>query len=815
MERIINFDQFYYTNYGQGMRFEGDSSHDRRTEKELELLTADWMRLDTTKPVESVIYNAALGSYVAAMTVSCTKEGDARTSYWIHAVMPGDRREDGFRECMSWPLSLYQREVLTGQDLQRVQVPENAPDPHEACRKYGLTGERLVQLIYMVWQTVCGQNKPSTLCFIMDDISAADYNETARTVMSLVYDILPKQRRHQADYQAWSEKDIQNLRFVFKKSSESLWKYNLDPGMEGTDQEIPDEERFVLEKLAALYEKDAGQYQAEVEKTCSGETAIFEDMIWHYYLNCLNDGGEIQMSQEALIRNQPYLEQRAADSGDYRRLFCYCLHQVDIKGKPLSFVQTVMEKYILTAAALSDRKCSEYTDSLRRNWKLLDRLRAGGLETVRSYLEWIREISDAYYHDFVNCGLSEGRTWLFKLLGSPKNGRSVSCDDLLWIDRESMNNETQNLWLKTMAGGLREGGIMIHSADEAGELYKYISGLRSVKYLTKKGGRDSWDVPEAETWKAPDPEDMNIILSAAWQYEEKLELASRFNLCWIARYTSTLDLDKMGSEFWMRVRTEDFDDLYRLGPASRVFENNGHPNYCNYRLYAMYRTKNKKSYDGKWKDRELESVDDCIRKLQGNVQPAAAAIWQYWQKNETADTHLMYDILLKLTEEEELKVLLRQYVSKGRAEANRLSVLSDENLKKEETKETEEKAKKTELEQSKKNISWMITVCIGLYMGLMVNGWYMSVHLAEILDLSALVWCGVAGIAVLTAVFIMLADRFIKKGAVIELVQIPWAGLGLFINLVLSYFIGNKVTALISGVTLLAIYIWLRLKKYL
>ena len=109
----------------------------------------------------------------------------------------------------------------------------------------------------------------------------------------------------------------------------------------------------------------------------------------------------------------------------------------------------------------------------------------------------------------------------------------------------------------------------------------------------------------------------------------------------------------------------------------------------------------------------------------------------------------------------------------------------------------------------------MITVCIGLYMGLMVNGWYMSVHLAEILDLSALVWCGVAGIAVLTAVFIMLAHRFIKKGAVIELVQIPWAGLGLFINLVLSYFIGNKVTALISGVTLLAIYIWLRLKKYL
>ncbi|MGN0204039.1 MAG: hypothetical protein ACI4BB_05830 [Coprococcus sp.] len=815
MERIINFDQFYYTNYGQGMRFEGDSSHDRRTEKELELLTADWMRLDTLMPVESVVYNTSLGSYVAAMVVSCTKEGDARTSYWIHAVMPQDGQSDGFRECMSWPLSLYQKEVRTGQDLPVIQVHENNMDPHEACRKYGLTGERLVQLMYMVWQTVCGQNKPSTLCFIMDDISAADYNETARTVMSLVYDILPKQCRHQADYQAWSEKDIQYVRFVFKRSSESSWKFYLDPEIKGADKEIPEEERAVLETLAALYEKDDRQYRAEVEKICLNETAVFEDMIWQYYLNCLNKGREIQMSQETLIRSQPYLEQRAADSEDYRRLFCCCLHHVDTKGKPMSFVQTVMEKYILAAAALSDRNCKEYENSLDRNWKLLDQLRAGSLGTVRSYLEWMREISDAYYQDFVDQGLSEGRTWLFKLLGSSKSGTSVSCGEMLRINRKSMDNETQNLWLKTMAGGLENGSIQISSADEARHLYEYISGLDSVRYQTGAGSRDRQDVSEEEVRKAPNPEDMGILLSAVWQYEERLELDSRFNLCRIARYTSDMDFDRMSSQFWMRVQPEDFDDLYRLGPVSKVFESNGHPNYCNYRLYAIYRTKNRETYDGQWKKREKENFAAYIRKLHGDVQPAVTAIWQFWQNNENADTQLMYDTLLKLMEEDVLETLLKKYASKGRAEADRLEALQNEVSEETEEGNAEAEEERMESEELAKAIPWMMAVCIGLYMGLMVNGWYMAVHLAKLLNMSALVWCGVVGIAALTVVLIVLAERLIRKGVTVELVQIPWAGLWLFMNLVMSYFIGNKATALISGVILLAIYIWLRLKKYL
>ena len=87
MERIIHFEQFYYTNYGQGMRFEGNSTETARTASALELLAANWMKQELNEPVEMVLYNSHLGCYVSAMTVPCTQTGDARTSYWIHAVM--------------------------------------------------------------------------------------------------------------------------------------------------------------------------------------------------------------------------------------------------------------------------------------------------------------------------------------------------------------------------------------------------------------------------------------------------------------------------------------------------------------------------------------------------------------------------------------------------------------------------------------------------------------------------------------------------------------------------------------------------------
>lgn len=897
MERMINFEQFYYTNYGQGMRFEGDSSHNRQTERQLELLTAGWMRLDTLKPVEIMIYHSGLGSYVAAMVVSCTKEGDARTSYWIHAVMPDNRDSDGFRECLSWPLASYQTEVLTGQELSVVEVERNPIPPGEACRRYQLTGSRLVQLMYMVWQTVCGRGQPSTLVFILDASSAADYNEAARTVMSLVYDILPEQRKNQADYQAWSEGDIDYLRFVFKRDSASSWQFCLDPSDERIRIDIPAAERQVLEVLADIYEKKPEQYRALIKILYTSETDCFEEMIGRYYLECVKRGIEFHLPQEVLIQNISELEKRAVDNEDCRRLFCYCLHQVDTAQKPVSFVRTVLEKYILAAASLKDRNSREYIESLIRNWQLLDQMRAGNQATAQSYLEWIRKISVSYYQDFVENGLSEGRTWILDIIGCTDFHTSkelfewieqtdflkknkdycsmvsdkaeelysretatetekrqllpycrnlqeaqlqaltrMSFDELLQLEQESMEDETQNLWIKTMAKRVEEKGGRLDSVGEARKLYEYLTGMHTVMYQLQRSDRDG------ENPETIDPADMGTILSAVWKYEARLDLGSRLTVCLLARYTSDLDTEEMSREFWMRVRPEDYEELYASGGLLKVFGKCDHPNYNNYRLYHTYRKREQKPYNGLWKKSESENLTARIRRLRGDVRPAVTAIWQYWQNHEEADADLMHDMLLEMMEEDALQSLLEKYAGQGRVQAQRVQKfvgeIEDESLLenpdeafKEETEETGGQQAETDSEKDRnrqhkkwakkdpeyavKIVPWIMTACIGLYMGLMVNGWYMAVHLSKLLDIPALVWCGIAGMALLTAVFMAFADRLVMEEVKVKLVQIPWAGLWLLINLVLSYFIGNKITALISGVVLLAAYIWLRMKKHL
>ena len=96
------------------------------------------MKQELNEPVEMVLYNSHLGCYVSAMTVPCTQTGDARTSYWIHAVMPDEKESDGFMDCLSWPLQDYVTEVHLAQHLSPVTVRTETCDLSAICRKYHL-----------------------------------------------------------------------------------------------------------------------------------------------------------------------------------------------------------------------------------------------------------------------------------------------------------------------------------------------------------------------------------------------------------------------------------------------------------------------------------------------------------------------------------------------------------------------------------------------------------------------------------------------------------------------------------------------------
>lgn len=864
MEQLVRFEQFYYTNYGQGMRFEGDSTGDRQTEKDIELLADNWMKLDVQKSVETIAYNARLGCYVAAMVRPCTKAGDARVSYWIHGVIPKAFESDGFRECLSWPLSKYQQEVTEGAELSMASEP--AVDRHlpDICRRYGLTGERLVHFAYMVWQTVCGQDKPSTLYFILDQASLNDYNAAARDVMALVYDLLPESLRQQADYQAYAAEDIRNTRFVFKAASESSWRFNLDAAGDGSDLEMPEEERTVMALLAGLYETDAKKY-AKVIQGLYHDAAAFEDFVWNYYLNCMKRGDTLSLSQETLIRCLPRLEQQAEAHKDYRRLLCQCLSGIDTNGKPVNFVQTVMEKYILAAAGLPQTDCREYEESFEHIWKLLDRLRAGSMSTIQSYLEWIRKVSPSYYQNFVRAGLAGNRMYLLKILGSADVGtpkelfrwmkdlaflknviayrdfvadkaeefyfletttdeerqvllgycrdqrgiqlqelRRMSYGELLSLNSESMDRETQELWLQTAAARIREDQECLSSAEQAEKLYEYVLNLKCVQEQVAAGIAKAQKNKKVKAVEAVpiDTESMNVIINAMWRFEGELSAVSRFRICMLGKFAGGLDFEQMTEAFWAGIGDEDFEVLFKHSPVSMLFKGSYNQQYMNYRLYLGYKRK---------KDEKF--FKSCTERLTGSAEPAINAIWRDWTQHQEADSQWMCEVMRYLMEEDALQMLLRDYAARGPQEAERLAEILGEDVSPEDIQA--EDVPPEDGDAFGGRLSWIVSAGIGLFMGLIVNGWYMAVHLSKLLAQPMLVWAGVAGIAVVIALFMAFADKLVRADLKINAVQIPWAGLWLFVELVLTYFIGNKITAVISVVILLAAYIWLRLKKLL
>ena len=478
MERIIHFEQFYYTNYGQGMRFEGNSTETARTASALELLAANWMKQELNEPVEMVLYNSHLGCYVSAMTVPCTQAGDARTSYWIHAVMPDEKERDGFMDCLSWPLQDYVTEVHLAQHLSPVTVRTETCDLSAICRKYYLTGERLTQFLYQVLQNVCDSSAPSCLCFVMGE-EEEDYNAAAREIMAVVYHLLPKPYRKKADYLAKAGKDMENVRFYFRTSSHQSWQFDMNPAHPWIRSELPEEETVFLNRMTELFQQNPAEYEQMMEQLCRQETDDYDAIVWNYYTYCLREGEMLPFSQETLLRIQPFLEERLKQDEGCRQLLCQCMHQIDTKDKTRTFVQTLMEKYISAAAGLPQSGSSGYKQSLKRNWQLMDQLSAGKTKIVASYLKWMKDISIPYYQDFVEYGSKEGRDWLMDMQFADE--APPGCQELLKMDVRQMNAQRGHQWVNAMAQCIQTDINLQNSSAAAKAIWNYL--IRLVEFM--------------------------------------------------------------------------------------------------------------------------------------------------------------------------------------------------------------------------------------------------------------------------------------------------------------------------------------------
>lgn len=661
MERMICFEQFYYTNYGQGMRFEGNSTEQARMASDLELLASNWMQRDLNEPVELVLYNSRLGCYISAMTVPCTQSGDARTSYWIHAVMPDVKESDGFMACLSWPIQDYVTKVQLGQKLTAATVKTVPYDLRDICQKYHLAGGRLQHFLYMVWQTVCNESAPSCLCLTMGE-NENNYNAAAREIMAVVYHLLPKPYRKMADYRSKAGKDMDDVCFYFRASSQQSWQFDVDGSRQWDVLELPEEEIRFLAHMAKLFERNPDEYEQLLNQLCRQESENYDAMIWNYYQNVLENGGQLPFSQETLLRIQPFLEEKMKRDGRKRALFCQCLHQIDISDKERPFVQLLLDKYIAAAAGLSDNEGRFRDQSFEKCWQLLDQLSEGKIKVVADYLTWMKDISVQYYQDFVRYGSKEGKDWLMDLQFA--NEEQLSCRELLAMNVEQMNVQRAHLWVKIMAQCIQKNMRLQNSAETAAEVWNYLIRLVEVMVPNAEGEKRPGTILETTV-------QMQYLLQYIWKYRLELDVKERVEICGVAKLYGGSVFDAFSRDFWQEVQAEDFEKLYEKKGSTQLFSKSPYAAYHHYRFYVDYRHREEKKDRIPLSSKEIKALKKHLAKNEGEVVLAADAIWLYWENHPDANNEIFMDYLSYLLSENEFALRLNKYSTKDHEASRR------------------------------------------------------------------------------------------------------------------------------------------------
>lgn len=656
MERMIHFEQFYYTNYGQGMRFEGNSTGQTGVAAALELLASNWMRQDQPVPVEMVFYNRRLDTYIAAMSRPCTEIGDARTSYWIHAVMPVESGSDGFMDCLAWPLKDYQTEVRLGESLKQVTIAAPTVDLTSICRKYHLTGNRLQTLMYRVWKTVCDASASSCLCLTTGE-RLTDDNASARAVMAVIYHLLPKPYRKELDYLAKSNSDREDVRFYFKEKTTKKWHFPIgEINTEAPDLALPEEEAYFLAQMAALYEQSPEGYAQMLDKICQSSADDYETMLWNYYKCCLQEGMELPFSQETLVRIQSFLEEKLKLDEGYRLLFCQCLNQIAITNQPVFFIQSLMEQSIVAAAELSGKKEWVYVQSLSHNWQLMDQLSKGEKKVIVAYLQWLKEISRVYYQDFIQCGLLEGRDWLLDL--QLTHNDTLSYQELMGMDLTWMNVKRGRLWVDAMTGCLKRHLELQHSQKTAKEVWQYLIEMLGELASEAIGEADIFMTPEAA-------EQIRYLMIFIWQNRAGFDIEDKSEICGAAKVYCGHLYETFSETFWEEVRAEDFAVLYDKGSMVQLFGSSTYPNYQNYRYYVGYRHKEERPDKRVLTHKEKEALQMHKHTVGETVTVLTEAIWIFWRTHPNAKNEIFSEYITILMSENELSERLNQYSAEG------------------------------------------------------------------------------------------------------------------------------------------------------
>ena len=381
--------QFYYTNYGSGYRLEASSVPGLRESDELTMAIQAQAGIWEYDPVqmgaETVSWSQRAGSYMAAMTVPCIRPGDTRPGFWSHVILPDGEGDNAFMACLSWPLSEYETQIRQGARLEDVSVPGQAYNLRKICARYGLYGSRLAGLILACLRSAGGEQFPAVL--VHSEESQADYNQSAREIMSVIYQILPQNMHHKAGYQALTDKASPALPFVFCGCSSGEDGFSLRP-----DGPCPEEKdglaREMGMRLASLFESDPAEYKRVVDAICRDEKDRFETMLWSFF-NHLDPKTELEgVPQDLRIRHARRLLGAAGEEPELCRLLDAWLASIRLQVSDARF--TDLTDLSLQAAVLIRRHDKRtYRRTILRCRDLLKKLSNDDEEIYERNLETI------------------------------------------------------------------------------------------------------------------------------------------------------------------------------------------------------------------------------------------------------------------------------------------------------------------------------------------------------------------------------------------------------------------------------------------
>ena len=394
MGQIKRFEQFYFTNVGQGQRFEGISVPDAFFRESLGVLTPGFMNSDVVQPVLQVAYNSRLRSYAAAMVRDASDRKEPRVTCWVHGYVPASDRGDGFMACLSIPDEAYHMDIEENASLTAAEIETEDFDIPAILDRYDLRGDRLACLMARVFMTLADPHTGDTLYILTDPEMRG--SRMARDLMAVIYAMLPPARRTQASFVSMAGSDQAGWRFVFR--TDTAADNAFDPAGEIRVPCASLEWRLML-MLAGCFEEDRRRYQLLIREICPDAGTAFEDMMWAFFRQRIVQEEDFDMDQEDLVAVVGRVEARTGEDEIFKRLLCRFLSMIDTDGRKEVFCQSVFEKYAAAAAALSDPSCREYRDGLKDLSAMLSAFGKAPGGRKERYEDWIREEFPDLYQD--------------------------------------------------------------------------------------------------------------------------------------------------------------------------------------------------------------------------------------------------------------------------------------------------------------------------------------------------------------------------------------------------------------------------------